>query len=126
MMTVYKEPGSPTYVPQDFHRLPTDDLTDAQKEKERQEDEERRAAIAIQKKAKAAMRKRAIKKSPKRPPRKSSPDEIQRTAMGKSEKKMCLAYDEKDRNKPRVLCVPIGFLQNMTRDRGRKGNLARR
>lgn len=121
MMTVYKEPGSPTYVPQHFHYLPTDDLTDEQKEKERQKDEERRIAFAIKRKAKAATTKRAIRKSPKRPPRKPSPDK-----SDPSMEKMRLAYEDAHRNRPQIHVMSTHSLENMTRDRGRKGNLARR
>ena len=60
-------------MPQDFHCLPTDDLTDEQKEKERQKDEARRAAFAEKKRVEAAMKKRTIWQRPKHPSRKASP-----------------------------------------------------
>lgn len=139
MMTIYKETGSRTHVPQDFHCLPTDDLSEEQLERERQKDDARRAAFTAERRAKEATRKRTVGKSPKRRirkpairkvttrrPRKPSADKSHLPTMGTPEKKMSLSFAEKDRNKPRVTVMPIQFFEDMTRDRARKGNRARR
>lgn len=126
MMTIYKDPGSPTHVPQHFHPLPTDDLTEEQLERERQKDEARRAAFTAERRAKEAIKKHAIGNSLKRRPRKPSPDKSHLPTMGTPEKKMSLSFEEEDGNKPRVTVMPIRFFEDMTRNKDRKGNLARR
>lgn len=105
LMTVFKDPGSPTRVSQDFHFLPTDDLTDAQKKKQRQKEEARRAAFAREKSVEPAMRNLAIGQSTKRS---CSPSTERRRAYLKSRlpsgfNRLARRYVEEEEKKQRVI-----------------------
>lgn len=106
--TDYKEPASPTWMPEQFDFQPTDDLTDAQKEKERQKDEERRAAFAEKKKsAKTAVKRLATKQSVKKPSQKVSTDRTDPARREECQEKMRRGFKEWYKTRPQVQVISI-------------------
>lgn len=119
LTTEHKEPGSSTWVPEQVDFRPTDDSTDAQKEKERRKEEGRGAAFTGQKKgARTAMERLVPEQRAKRASRKASSDGTDPASRDELQEKMRRGHKEWRRTWPQVQVISTRSAEEI----GKKGS----